>query len=608
MKWAWTKTDEQGTTVTTSIEAILGARGAQRPQLSPDGRVLFFCSDRTGGRMQLWRVALSGGEPTRLTDVDRVGPYGLSPDGTQLVYAADLGGNERWQLHLMPADGGAARDLTTAPTRMHHFSGWSRDGRSVYASANRRDERYFDLYAFNVDGTGEASLLYRNDGTGTRGMSLSDGSFIVRTDRGRSDQNDLWALDPDGTTRRLTPDGPEALHDIPVVAGEALLVRSDRGRDFVGIATIDRAGSFAWTTTPDHDVDELVASAGHYAYAVNADGGSTLHVADASSKESRRIDGLPDGAMAADGFGDSLAIGADGTVAVAWARFDGPTTVWVAAPGGSARCAVGAITDGIDDADLPSAEVVGWNSFDGRTIPGFLLRQRGAEDERRPTVIQVHGGPEGQSRPVWNALTVALIAAGFHVLLPNVRGSTGYGRVYQSLDDVRLRMDSVRDLDSAAAWLAERGIAPAERIGVMGGSYGGFMTLAAIGFFPERWAAAVSIVGIANWVTFFERTDPWRRPLREAEYGTLEHDREFLESISPITKLDAIQAPLMVIHGANDPRVPIFEAEQIVAALRDRGREVDYLRYEDEGHGLQKAANRADAWPKVVTFFRTHLG
>ncbi|GAC1457798.1 MAG: S9 family peptidase [Candidatus Limnocylindrales bacterium] len=593
--------------MTTSIEAILGARGAQRPQLSPDGTVLFFCSDRTGGRMQLWRVALGGGEPVRLTDVDRVGPYGLSPDGTQLVYAADLGGNERWQLHVMPADGGPSRDLTAAPSRMHHFNGWSRDGRSVYASANRRDERYFDLYAFGVDGPAEPRLLYRNDGTGTRGMALPDGSFIVRTDRGRSDQNDLWVLGPGGTTRRLTPEDPVAMHDTPVLAGDALLARSDRGRDFVGIATIDPDGGFAWTVTPDHDVDDLVGTTGHYAYAVNTDGASTIHVVDMRSKDSRRIDGLPEGAMAADGFGDSLAVGADGPVAAAWARFDAPTTVWIAAPGAPARCAVGAITDGVDDADLPSVETVSWRSFDGRPIPGFLLRQRGHEHERRPTVIQVHGGPEGQSRPVWNALTVALVADGFHVLLPNVRGSTGYGRVYQSLDDVRLRMDSVRDLDAAAEWVAESGVAPAERIGVMGGSYGGFMTLAAIGFFPERWAAAVSIVGIANWVTFFERTDPWRRPLREAEYGSLEHDRAFLESISPITKLDAIRAPLMVIHGANDPRVPVFEADQLVTALRDRGRAVDYLRYEDEGHGLQKAANRADAWPKVVAFLRSHL-
>jgi len=593
--------------MTTSIEAILGARGAQRPQLSPDGRVLFFCSDRTG-RMQLWRMSLDGGEAVRLTDVDRVGPYGLSPDGLRIAYAADVGGNERWQLYVMPAEGGVARDLTGTPARMHHFSGWSRDGRFVYASANRRDERYFDLQAFAVDEPGDPIMLYRHDGTGTRATALPDGSFIVRTDRGRSDRNDLSLLAPDGAIRRLTPDEPAGLHDVPCLIGDGLFVRSDRGRDFVGIAAIDRDGAFDWTIAVDHDVDDLVGSAEHYAYVLNTDGRSTLHVGAAGSTDTRRIDGLPDGAMAADGFGDSLALGADGTVAVAWASFDAPTTIWIAAPGATARCAVGAQMGGVDPADLPAVDTVDWPTFDGRRIPGFLLRQRGHEHEQRPTVVQVHGGPEGQSRPIWNAMTIALVAGGFHVLLPNVRGSTGYGRSYQSLDDVRLRMDSVRDLDAAGAWLAQSGVAPEGRIGVIGGSYGGFMTLAAIGFFPDRWAAAVSLVGIANWVTFFERTDPWRRPLREAEYGSLENDRAFLESISPITKLDAMRAPLLVIHGANDPRVPVFEAEQLVSALRDRGREVAYLRYENEGHGILKAENRADAWPKVVEFFQNHLG
>jgi dipeptidyl aminopeptidase/acylaminoacyl peptidase len=223
--------------------------------------------------------------------------------------------------------------------------------------------------------------------------------------------------------------------------------------------------------------------------------------------------------------------------------------------------------------------------------------------------VQVHGGPEGQARPLWNPLTVALVAAGFNVLQPNVRGSSGYGRAYMSLDDMRLRMDSVKDLDAAAAWLAASRVAPADRIGVIGGSYGGFMTLAAITFCAERkWAAAVDIVGIASFTTFFARTAPWRRPLRAAEYGDPEKDADFLESISPLNFIDRIEAPLLVIHGANDPRVPVHEAEQIVATLRARGRDVEYLLYEDEGHGLAKAKNRADAWPKVVTFFERHMG
>jgi dipeptidyl aminopeptidase/acylaminoacyl peptidase len=216
----------------------------------------------------------------------------------------------------------------------------------------------------------------------------------------------------------------------------------------------------------------------------------------------------------------------------------------------------------------------------------------------------VHGGPESQSRPALNAVIQYLAARGIAVAVPNVRGSTGYGKTFTSLDDVERRPDSVRDLAALARHLgADRGVP----VGVMGGSYGGYMTLAAITTDPDLWRAAVDIVGIANMVTFLERTGSYRRRLREAEYGSLEHDHDLLVAISPIHHVDRIVAPLLVIHGANDPRVPVDEAEQIVAALRARGREVTYLRYEDEGHGLVRLANRIDAYPQVARFLERHL-
>ena len=205
-------------------------------------------------------------------------------------------------------------------------------------------------------------------------------------------------------------------------------------------------------------------------------------------------------------------------------------------------------------------------------------------------------------------MTQYLVAQGYALLEPNVRGSTGYGYEYQSLDDVRLRMDSVADLQHAALWLQSSGIADPERIVVMGGGYGGFMVLSAITTYPNLWAAAVDIVGIANFVTFLENTGPWRRKLRESEYGSLERDLDFLESISPIHHVNDITAPLFVIHGANDPRVPIGEAEQIVAALRARKVPVEYLRFEDEGHGLVKRANKLVAYPAVARFLEKYVG
>jgi dipeptidyl aminopeptidase/acylaminoacyl peptidase len=594
--------------VPAPIAKILDARGATRVRFSPDGAWLAFVSDRTG-KPQLWRVRTSGGVPERLTDHDRVGAYRFSPDGKRIAYGADMGGNERWQIWVTNADGTGARRLTERDDRIHHLRDWTVDGRSLLVHANLRDPRFFDLQAYDAQlgQIGGSRLLHQHDGTASDATPLDDGAVVVTVNRARGDENHLLLLTPDGVTRQLTPEAPPALHSVVCAVPGGLIVQSDRARDFVGLATIRLSdGAFTWLRVPDHDVEDARSSGRLDAYAVNRDGLSEIHVADGERDEF--VVGLPAGCLATDLIGDSLAFH-DGTVAVAWGRYDAPSTVFVVERGAPARELVPPVLDGLGPNDLPETTVVSWPSFDRRKIPGFLLTPRGAKPGPRPTVIEVHGGPEGQARPLWNPRNVALVANGFNVLQPNVRGSTGYGKAYKALDDVRLRMDSVKDLDAAAAWLADAGIAPRERIGVMGQSYGGYMVLAALAFFPERdWAAAVDVYGIANFITFFEHTDAWRRPLRAVEYGDPVKDRDFLISISPITRLDRIKAPLMVIHGANDPRVPIVETEQIVKALRDRGREVAYLRYEDEGHSLAKAANRADAYPKVLAFFQRHMG
>lgn len=585
---------------------ILDARGATRVRFSPDGTWLCYVSDLTG-TPQLWRVPVEGGAPRRLTfDCDRVGAYRISPDGRRIAYGADVGGSERWQVWVMDADGANARRITARDDRIHHLRAWTIDGQGLLVHANLRDLRFFDLLAYDAR-SGVARTLHRFDGTAGDATPLADGSVVVTVNRARGDENHLLHVTADGATRQLTPDLPPALHRVVGTVPGGLVVESDRGRDFVGLATVTLGdGRFAWLRTPDHDVESARTSGTQDAYAVNVAGLSGVHVAD--GPRDTVVGGLPAGCLATDLIGDSLAFH-EGAVAVAWGRYDAPSTIFAAGRGEPVREIVPPTLAGLGRGDLPETRLVSWPSFDGRAIPGFLLTPRGAAAGPRPTVIEVHGGPEGQARPLWNPRTVALVASGFNVLLPNVRGSTGYGKTYEALDDVRLRMDSVKDLDAAAAWLVGSGIAPRDRIGVMGQSYGGFMVLAAVAFFPERgWAAAVDVYGIANFVTFFEHTDPWRRPLRAVEYGDPEKDRDFLVSISPITKLDRIQAPLMVIHGANDPRVPIGETEQIVSALRAKGREVEYLRYEDEGHSLAKAKNRADAYPKVLAFFERHMG
>jgi dipeptidyl aminopeptidase/acylaminoacyl peptidase len=240
---------------------------------------------------------------------------------------------------------------------------------------------------------------------------------------------------------------------------------------------------------------------------------------------------------------------------------------------------------------------------DGERIPTFLMRP---DDPDGSAVMIIHGGPESATVASWSPIAAALALAGHTVVLPNVRGSSGYGRRWVSLDDVAKRLDSVADLVALRDWLPSVGVDP-DRIALYGGSYGGYMVLAGLAFYPELWAAGVDIVGVSSLVTFLQNTSAYRRAYREREYGRLAEDRELLEAASPLNAIAKITAPLFVIHGANDPRVPLSEAEQVVAAVRASGAECPLLVYPDEGHGLAKRANQLDAYPQAFEFLAKHL-
>jgi dipeptidyl aminopeptidase/acylaminoacyl peptidase len=343
------------------------------------------------------------------------------------------------------------------------------------------------------------------------------------------------------------------------------------------------------------------------AFVINEDGYSRLQLFDVSKGWDARFElptpALPDGIYAVtwskDGTRLAITLSSANDAPDIWIWDVQEQVLWRATRSSLA---------GIPQESFVKPELVRYATFDGRQIPAFLYLPRDREPRLLPVVIHVHGGPESQSRPEFDPVIQYLVAQGYAVLRPNVRGSTGYGYEYQSLDDVDLRMDSVADLQHAVLWLCESGIADPKSIAVMGGSYGGFMVLSAITTYPDLWAAAVDIVGVANFVTFLENTGPWRRKLREAEYGSLEQDREFLKQISPIHKVDCITSPLFVLHGANDPRVPVGEAEQVVTALRLRNVPVEYMRFEDEGHGLVKRANRLIAYPAIARFLDFYIG
>jgi dipeptidyl aminopeptidase/acylaminoacyl peptidase len=262
----------------------------------------------------------------------------------------------------------------------------------------------------------------------------------------------------------------------------------------------------------------------------------------------------------------------------------------------------------IDPPSFVDLDLVEWPSFDGRRIPGWFALPHGKMPKRgHPAIVWVHGGPVAQTRANFRPDIQMLLAQGFAVLLPNVRGSSGYGRSYIDSDDVHKRLDSVTDLAHARHWLAAHPSIDADRIGIMGQSYGGFMVLSAITEHPELWRAAVNYYGIADFVTLLAGTGAWRRNHRAAEYGDPDRDAQLFDRISPIRGVDRVNVPVLVAHGHRDPRVPIGESEQFVAALRERQKPVTYLTFDYAGHGFIRCDDRRRIYTAVAEFFTTHL-
>jgi dipeptidyl aminopeptidase/acylaminoacyl peptidase len=609
-----------------SFARYLNARYVLNPSFSPDGSRLTFLTDITG-TYEVWSVpvdmhASSPLWPEQLTFVgDRVLGATYSPVGPLLLVASDAGGSERTQMHLLSDDGASFTSITANPEVIYQFGDWSPDGARLIYGSNERDARYFDIYEYALV-SGQARLLHQSDYTNQPLRYSPDGRSVVFTRVHSNIHLQLLLLDTvTGDIRPLTPDVVERQgeHLFPYWSadGRGLYLVSNRGRQFASLAWLDLAtAEMTYLYDENWDVEslELTHDGRRMALVFNEDGYSRLELYDvAEGWEARRalpVPDLPRGVISRPGWpGGGLAWSRDGRrLAITCFPPNDAADVWIWNVDEQRLWrATHSSLGGIPRETLVAPALVHYPTFDGRQIPAFLYLPRGKEARNLPVIIRVHGGPEGQARPFFEPDLQYFVAQGYAVLLPNVRGSTGYGYEYQSLDDVRLRMDSVADLRYAALWLRESGIGDPGRIAVMGGSYGGFMVLSAITTYPELWTAAVDIVGVANFVTFLENTGPWRRKHRESEYGSLEHDREFLESISPINHVDRIIAPLFVIHGANDPRVPVGEAEQIVAALRERDVPVEYLRFEDEGHGLAKRKNKLVAYPAVARFLARYL-
>lgn len=581
----------------------LKVRGAGGASWSPDGRRVSFLTDITGVS-QVWEVPAGGGWPEQISFHDeRITGARHAPHGDRIVFSIDAGGNERMQLFLV--EGEVERDLTGRPDAIHYFGAYSPDGGRIAYTATRRNGTDFDVYVQDLVSESGPEMVWQVDGYHTVADWFPDGSALLVSRHRSNLDNDLYRLDLEGgEAALLTPhrDAARFLGARVTPDGESAYLATDRDGDFMRLARLDLSSlELEYLTPDDHDVEgvELSPDGRYLAAARNVEGYSDLLLFSGTGRR------MPDPSPPSGIYGGFAFAPDSKKLAFTLTGPDRNADVWVMdLPDGEPRRLTRSTTAGIPRHTLRRPQVIRYPSFDGREIPALFYEPEDAPEDA-PVIVNVHGGPEAQARPLFAPVTQYLLNRGYAVFAPNVRGSTGYGKEYTHLDDVRLRPDSVKDLAHAAHWLHDRGH---PRVAVMGGSYGGFMVLAALTEYPELWDAGVDIVGIANLVTFLENTGSYRRALREPEYGSLENDREFLESISPIHKADRITAPLMVVHGKNDPRVPVGEAGQIVESVKSRGGTVEYLLYEKEGHGLAKLENRLDAYPKIVAFLDGHLG
>ena len=576
-----------------TIARFLNISTAYAPNLAPDGQSLVFLSTQTG-IPQVWRVSVAPGEtgplwPDQLTfGSDRVQGVWLEPaSGEQLIFARDEGGGENAQLFLLTPGTGDEVTLTGGfEGAMHTFGSWSADGSRFFFAANRRDKALFDLY---VQTPGKpAELLWENDVPGyLQDVILApDGKRVTLSRAQSSSRSKLLELDTvSGTARHLS--SAEARYSPVAYAdeGRSLIVLTDLDSDFLYLArlelgTLDLTPLIQSTWQPTWDVEcaTLAPDGRTLAYVVNEGGAGKLYRYDLTANTTHSAPDPADALGVAAMLDARLSFSAD-SKRLAFSFYGATRTsdvyVWNLEPD-TLQIVTRSSHGGLLPTTFTAPELVHYPTFDERDIPAWFYRPK-AQTEPTPAVIIVHGGPEGQSRPSLNFLAQYLVLHGYAVLVPNVRGSTGYGNAYSHLDDVEKRLDSVADLAYGARWLALQPAVAKDRIAVYGGSYGGFMVLSALTTYPELFAAGVDIVGISNFVTFLENTSGYRRAHREAEYGSLAEDRTFLEDISPLSHIGKLEAPLMVIHGANDPRVPLGEAEQLVEALEARGVKTEFL-------------------------------
>lgn len=566
---------------------------------------------------QVHLVKMPGGDRRQLTFFpDRVGSASFQPTrGDFFVFSKDVGGGEFFQIYRYDVATGAVTLLTDGKSR-NLLGAWSKKGDRLAYTSTRRNGRDTDIYVMDPSDPKTDRRLAEVTGGGWAPVSWSpdDGQIAVLQEISVNESY-IWLFDTrTGEKRLLTPRGGAEKIAYGEVRfgpdGKALYITSDKDSEFQRLARMELSTGkeTALTAQIPWDVDRFDVSEDgkRVAFVSNEEGADVLRILDTATGKGAKVPGLALGTISGVRWhknGRDLAFTFSGARspadAYSYDAVTGKLDRWTESEAG-----------GLNAETFSEPELVRWKSFDGSTISGFLYRPPARFSGRRPVVINIHGGPEGQARPGFLGRTNYYVnELGLAVLFPNVRGSTGFGKTFVQLDNGVLREDSVKDIGALLDWIKTRPDLDADRIMITGGSYGGFMTLASAVAYNDRIRCALDVVGISNFVTFLEKTEAYRRDLRRVEYGD-ERDpkmREFLIKISPLTNAAKITKPLFVVQGANDPRVPRNESEQMVATVKKNGGSVWYLMGKDEGHGFAKKRNQDFQFYATVAFMQENL-